>query len=383
MKSGTTFGLVLAGGAARGAFGVGVLRYIYTVMPKRLGFAPWPQVISGTSVGALNGVFAAARLESTILRIAEVWREMQIEDVYGVRGGSVFRAAKAMFSAADLAGLLDPSPLYALVRREYPGAAIREAIDSGLCHAFIVSATQLHTGYNILFLDTRDQRTRLSPAPGSRVVRTQMLAEHLLASAALPLMFPPVKIKDDLFVDGGLRQNTPLRPLLRAGATRNIIVGAHVAKESKGVVPLGEVVPSLPFLAGKTLNALLLDPVERDLEQSERLNQIVDWGVEQYGPEFAEKLKQSLGFRRVHNLFIRPSHDLGAVASETFRTRPPKTSRQIRWLLSLAADQVNDKDSDLLSYLYFDREYTGTLERLGFEEAQGREEEIARLLLGE
>lgn len=381
-------GMVLSGGSARGAYEAGVLRYILTVLPKHLGETPWPDVVSGTSVGALNGVFAVTRQEAYLRRMTQLWQEMQISDVFTLQTGGVFRAARAMFSASKLTALLGAEPLYDLARREFPRAALRDSIDSGGCRAFIISATRLDDGFNQLFYDA-NQDISLGLLPGTAAQRTHLTEQHLLASAAIPFLFPPINVDGVFYVDGGLRQNTPLRPALRAGADRILIIGAKGGfKVQQALREAGQTAtptPTLPFLAGKTLNALMLDPVERDLHNSEQINQLVDWGVSEYGPDFAQRLKASLGFRSVQNFFIRPSEDLGRVAADVYRSNPPKASQQVRWLLSLVADQVNrsNGESDLLSFLYFDKHYTGELERLGFEDARRQEEELMRFLTAE
>jgi NTE family protein len=381
----TTLGMVLAGGAARGAYEAGVLRYVLTEMPKNLGFVPWPDIVSGTSVGALNGVFAVTRQEAYLRRMTNIWREMEIGHVFTLQTGGVLRTVRSMFRASQITSLLGVEPLYELARREFPRAALRESIDSGACKAFIISATRLDDGVNVLFYDAHESLA-LDPLPGAAVVRTHMTEQHLLASAAIPFLFPAMLIDDDYYVDGGLRQNTPLRPTLRAGADRILIVGAHggaavqekLRAEGKESTPS----PTLPFLAGKTLNALMLDPVERDLHTTEQINTLIAWGRENFGAAFTEKLQADLGIRSVENYFLRPSQDLGRIAAEVYSTRPPKASSQVRWLLSLIADQANraEGESDLLSFLYFDQEYTGTLEQLGFEDARDQEEALMAFL---
>lgn len=381
----TKLGMVLAGGAARGAYEAGVLRYVLTELPKHLGHVPWPDIVSGTSVGALNGVFAVTRQVPFVRRMTAIWQEMQISDVFTLQTGGVMRTVRAMFNAPQMTALLGVEPLYELARREFPRAALRESIDSGACIAFIISATRLDDGFNLLFYDAaRD--LDLDPLPGAAAIRARLNEEHLLASAAIPFLFPPVMIDDDYYVDGGLRQNTPLRPTLRAGADKILLVGAHggvtLQEQLRAAGKVGTPTPTLPFLAGKTLNALMLDPVERDLHTAEQINALISWGEANFGPEFTRKLRAELGVRKVDTLFLRPSEDLGRVANEIYQSRPPKTTSQIRWLLSLVADQANrsEGESDLLSFLYFDRHYTGELEALGFEDARRQEAEVLAFL---
>lgn len=375
-------GLVLAGGAARGAYTAGVMRFIWGDLAPRLGEDLWPRVVSGTSVGALNGVFVVARDRACLRRLTEIWQELQIAHVYQLHTGGLLGALRSTFGTASRPALLDPSPLYSLVAREFPRHLVREAIDSHAVRAFIVSATQIETGMNALFVETAQQGLDLQTLPGARSVRTRIGEEHLLASAAIPFLFPPVKVGDHFFVDGGLRQNTPLRPVLRAGSTHTLVVGTNLASSSEARHALASPAPTLPFLAGKTLNALMSDPVERDIRQQEEVNQLLLWAGERYGAEFLEGAYRELGWRPVKTLFLSPSEDLGRVANATFAKAPPMVSAQIRWLLGMVADKANadEGESDFLSYLYFDRAFTGQLEALGYEDARRREEELAGFL---
>ncbi len=378
----STLGFVMAGGAARGAYQAGMLRYLFKALPKNLGYVPWPAIVSGTSVGALNGVFVAARTTRGIDSLSGMWQDLSIEQVYQLPGQGMWGALRNVLRPAEGASMLDATPLMRLVSREFPGRELREAIGSGQTQAFIVSATGLATGFNVLFLDSANPDLNLQPLSGTRVKRVRTKAKHLLASAALPMLFPPVTVDDALYVDGGLRQNTPLRPTIRAGADRVLVLGVHVSKETEARTIVETPVPSLPFLAGKSLNALLLDPVERDLQQAQTLNSILNWGAEHYGPEFLQGVKKDLGLNPVELFFFRPQEDLGRIASATWKEHPPKVAGQLGWLLSSLADRVNDPngESDLLSYLFFDRAFTGQLEALGFEDARRREEELVAFL---
>ncbi|MEL6343876.1 MAG: patatin-like phospholipase family protein [Myxococcota bacterium] len=376
-----TLGLVLAGGAARGAYEAGVMRFLYQTLPKRLGRVPWPDVVSGTSVGALNGVFSVTRDLDVFQRLTEIWQQMQISDVYELHSRSMLRTVRGMFTGDDHAALLDVAPLYDLARREFPEETMRKSLDSQECSAFIISATQLDNGVNVLFLDSGVQGLDLQPLPNARERRTHLTADHLLASAAIPFLFPPVLIDSVYYVDGGLRQNTPLRPVLRAGADRIITISPHIPIAPElpdGTAPT----PSVPFLAGKTLNALMLDPVERDLYMAEQINEILKWGREHYGAGFSAGVLRDLGLREVRNFHIQPSEDLGRIANQMLHSSPPRVSAPIRWMLSLVADQANQEDgeSDLLSYLYFDRAFTAEIEQLGHEDAARLEDELLAFL---
>jgi NTE family protein len=309
-------GLVLSGGAARGAYQAGVMRYIYRTLPRQLGFVPWPEVVSGTSVGALNGTFAVSRSEAQIVLLSRLWRRLRIPDVFVLHYGDVLAALRGRHRGRAGAALLDAGPLMRLVHEQFPQADVRRSIDSGLVRAFIVSATELNNGYNVLFVDSASDELALSPLARSRIERTPIGPQEVLASAALPFLFPTVELRGRAYVDGGLRQNTPLRPVLHAGVDRVLLIGSHMEP----------------------------DPGEVEV----------------------------------------CAEDLGRVAAQAYLHSPPADAPNLRWLLSLLADRQNAEggESDLLSYLYFDRAFTEQLEDLGYSDAERQQEQLAAFFMG-
>jgi NTE family protein len=204
-----------------------------------------------------------------------------------------------------------------------------------------------------------------------------------MASAALPFLFPPVEVDGRAYVDGGLRQNTPLRPVIHAGVDRVLLIGAHAAREA-GMPEAAAVVPSLAFLAGKSMNALMADPVERDVATTQRFNELLDWGARRYGPGFLAEVSAALDLRPVHLHAMRPSVDLGRLAAATFQESPPSDVPNLRWLLHMMADQANASggESDLLSYLYFDRAFTAAAEQQGYDDAAAQADALVDFFTG-
>jgi NTE family protein len=369
-------GVVLAGGAARGAYEAGVLRYIYVDLARKLGFEPWPEIVSGTSVGALNGSFIAGRDVRGLQRLCGTWQGMEVPQVYQMSYLELLRTVRLAFGAEPFA-LVDPKPLYELVIEHWPRRGLRKGVDEhGV--VWMVGATDLQNGQQIVFVDAREPPA-WTPPRGIQLVHTRIRSRHALASAALPILFPPIPIGGRMLVDGGLRMNTPLGPVLRAGADRVLVVGV---KRKRGLLPVarGVTVPNLPFLVGKTLNALLLDPIEQDLAEAEHVNMLVHWGTDVFGPVFAERIAQDLDMKEAEILYLTPTEDLGAVAADVFRKHPPKLTGATLSLLHRAAGRDSGPDADLLSYIYFDRAYTGVLEDLGWQDARRQEEAIARLV---
>jgi NTE family protein len=362
-------GLVLAGGAARGAYEVGFLRYLFGPFAHRHG-PVWPDVVSGTSVGAMNGTFVAAREPAGIEWLARTWRELEIPQIFELTYADLFRAARGAFSDLPFA-MADPRPLQRLVARNFPTEALRRSIHHDGVR-WLVGATDLSTGRQVLFYDAKEPPDWI-PRPGVRVVHTRIKPIHTLASAALPLLFPPIPLAGAQLVDGGLRQNTPLGPVLRAGARRVLVLSLKRQSMDDERPPQPA---NLLFLVGKTLNALLLDPVEQDVFDARQINAIVEWGTRTWGPAFPARLEEDLGLRKVEVLFQAPSEDLGELAVQAYREKRPRVSGAMAQLLERAAGR-SGPDSDLLSYVFFDRAYTGALEQLGFEDARRREAELA------
>lgn len=374
--SSSTVGFALSGGAARGAYEAGVLRFVHIDLAKRLGRPTWPTVVSGTSVGAINGVFAAARDADAVTRLSAIWQSLTIEKIYCFFPLKTARRAYR-WGDGDPFGLLDPSPLNDLVARNFPSASLRAAIDGGATRAFVVSATDVHTGENVLFVDGNVQ---IDPLPGSRTYAVKMADIHCRASGAIPFLFPPVVIDGRYYVDGGLRQNTPIRPVVRSGVGRAIVISLKQARDLEAEQPRpGTGTPSLWFLAGKMMNALLLDPIERDLWSANHYNDVARWGARNFGAEFTARATVDLGLRDVEILHVRPTEDLGRMAGSIYRARPPTTDRGVRFLLDRVAERTEGLEADFLSYLYFDRAYTGALEALGYEDASKQEEGLANV----
>lgn len=370
-------GLTLAGGGARGAYTAGVLRYIYTDMAKELGFIPWAKVVGGTSVGALNGYFAACHDIGEINRMTEIWTTLTVEQIYTLPVDGVFSAFKRLMRATKQPNLLDARPLQKLIQREASRRTLRKSILQGRCRAFIVAATRLSSGQNICFVDRADADFKITDPPMGEVEYTRLYPEHLMASAAIPLVFPPVQVGEHLYVDGGLRQNTPLHPVLNGGVERILVVSTRTPKP---VLPAVSLEPSLGLIAGKALNALSLDPVERDARTAEKINRILRWGSKRYGPEFTAAIHAELGLEAIEITHIRPSRDLGQLAVECCNIDAIDVSGGTQWFLQRLYEQgLESGESDLLSHLLFDHHYTKVAEELGYSDAKSYSNELYSL----
>ncbi|MCP4918026.1 MAG: hypothetical protein GY913_14025 [Proteobacteria bacterium] len=386
-----TTALVLQGGGARGAYEAGVLRFITNEIVPRLDKPMEIPLVSGTSVGALNGAFIAGHglHPTTGRRLSRIWRNLEVGDVWEFDGLDLLRSPSRLWAPDPDIGsaFLDARPIQKLVRKLFPAKGMRRAFESGTLKAFVVAATEVATGRASLFVEAAPGFEHEMPYPQVTVRPVRMTSEHILASSAIPFLFPPISIDGQPFVDGGLRQPTPLSPMLRMGADRALVVGVKrpFAIRSQKALSQPHENPNLVFLLGKVLNVLMLDPLEQDLSRLERLNAIFDWGTETYGEDFLARLNtvvapsRGAGYRRVETQLVLPREDLGRVAAQCYLTSEPRLSRATRFLLDTISDREGH-EADLLSYLFFDRCYTSTLERLGWEDARAQEQELAAFL---
>lgn len=396
---------MLSGGGARGAYEAGVLQYLLEDLPVRLGRPPQLDVFCGTSVGAIHACFLAATAgEVQARRLVDVWRGFRLEEVLPVSTRDLFGLPRRLFGLGRTAvelrggrlpdrlyGLLDTRPLEKVVRGAVPWRSIRRNLDAGRVSSLCVAATEIASGRVVCFVENREKR--LPPwsrdvAILSRVAR--LSSEHALASAAIPVLFPAVRIGSAYFADGGLRMNTPLSPAIHLGADRILVIalraGPAEAREAALAGSRLEAYGNPFFLFGKVLNALLLDHIDTDLARMRVMNEVIDDGERAYGADFLDRINASASegarrdWKRIEDVVVRPSADLGVLAGHVLdeRRRQGRLTPLLRaFLLGLNASGV-PSESDLLSYLLFDGEFAAPMIELGRADARAREEELVR-----
>ncbi|HET9621139.1 MAG TPA: patatin-like phospholipase family protein [Kofleriaceae bacterium] len=396
-------GFVLSGGGSRGAYEAGIIHYLRTDLARRIGRHVPIDIVTGTSVGAINAAFLAATMTEPAAQAAQIvnaWRALRIEELISLGPGDVMRAARLMLGG-DLpppppgsyryGGLLDTNGLERFVLRVIPWRGIERSLRTGDLHAISVSATHVGTGHTVVFLSSGAPVPReWSRDPFVRHRAARIGPRHVLASAAIPMLFPAVKIGDDYYTDGGLRQNTPMSPAIRLGADRMLLVSLRHIDEQQ---PPKEIqreqqlaFPKPLYLAGKALNALLLDHTEYDLARLQRINMILEAGEASFGPQFEAMMNQAMvglrgaPLRRIQAVHIRPSEDIGRLAAEFARAGKMRVSGLVarRLIQRLAAGEARH-ESDLLSYLLFDGDFAAQLIELGRNDAAQKADELATL----
>lgn len=392
--------LVLSGGGARGAYEVGVAAGIVEALGVTAADPPPFGLFTGTSVGAINATFLAAHADRGDLGVealADVWRGLKLPVhvrldplrlfAHGRVGKAVsdrWRRFTGRGPAQTLGGsLLDPEPLDAVVRDAIPWDRLHRNLDTGALRGLVVAALQVASGRTAVFHELAPGLNfRASKDPRRASVAARITAAHVLASAAIPLVFPARRIGDGWYCDGGLRFNTPIAPAIRAGAERLVVVSLLHRPQAPRPVTNDEY-PNLLFLMGKVLNALLLDPVAYDLQVLDRFNRLVDVLHETLSPKewqrVADVLTRSRGlpYRHLATLVFTPSRDLGEVAAEHLRDRGPPS---VGWLgesfLRRAGQPGATWEDDLASYLLFDGGYAERLIELGRADVRARADEV-------
>ena len=372
---------------------MGVLSGILDVLNRagRLEQSPF-QVCCGTSVGAIHAAWLAAqshRPDFAMKELEGVWTELRLRrflmvDPIGLVGPSILRARGRKIHAGDTSSggraALDPTALNELIRSRIPWSQLRDNVDAARMRALVISALHVQSGRTTLFADL---------APGVRfpatkdvrrvVVPAHIEAKHVLASAALPMVFPTREIDGAYYCDGGVRFNTPIAPALRAGANRLLVIPL-LAGELPKSSPRRERSPSLFFLLGKLLNALLLDPVNYDLSILERINRLVRTMESVLDADqlraVREVLSQTRGipYRPVETLVFRPSKDIGSIARDYASQLTPRDGPG--WLLARLDRLGSVWDTDLLSFVLFDGDFARGLIDLGRHDVERRADEV-------
>jgi NTE family protein len=380
--------MILSGGGARGAYEVGVLWYIFDDLSRMRGAPPKIDILCGTSVGAINACYLAAHLTDPVLgmrRLVHLWSELQITRVLGFGPRQFVGIPRLLLGGGEGTGLFDVRPMAELVQREISWRALARALRRKQLRALTVSTTEVATGRTVVFMQTAPDVDIPRTAPPRTLFRSDHIGpHHALASAAIPLLFPPVRIEDELYLDGGLRQNTPIAPALRLGATHIFAIGS--SREFKGVRAHEGArdvkAPGAAFLLGKVLNAFLLDHVDVDLELLTRLNNVIRDGTKHYGTGFLDAMsaeaqrRNAPAYRLVNAFTLRPTEDMGKLASDHVRRGKLIGNPFLTRRLLNALDIGVGDEADLASYLLFDGHFCRQLIEMGRADAHAHRDEI-------
>lgn len=373
--SGHRTGLVLTGGGARAAYQVGFLRAMSHILARGTP-NPFP-ILCGTSADAINATALAADavdFHRAVRRLLLIWKNFHADQVYRSDAMGVVLTGARWLAAMMVGGLgrnnpsslLDNTPLSQLLRERLDLSGIQRSIKAGALYALSITASGYTSGQSVSFFQGVPglegwQRARRLGIP--EIIDY----EHLLASSALPFIFPAVPLRREYFGDGSMRQIAPISPALHLGADRVVVIGVgrqtnHAPQRTRSTG-----YPSLAQIAGHALNSIFLDSLEVDVERLRRINNTL-----RLVPAAARERSE---LREVDVLVITPSEDIDAIAMQFIHELP----RSIKYLLR-GVGATRGGGATLTSYLLFEPAYCRALIALGYKDTMARRDEILRFL---
>lgn len=363
--------LVLPGGGARSAYQVGVLQAIAGWCPPG---QPLPfSILCGTSAGAINAAVLGAHggnVQRAAADLARVWGGFHIGQVFRAGAVDMLRSGLHLFLSLVSGGwllpmpraLFDNAPLRELLSASVDFAALRRALAAGMPDSIAITSTSVSRGDSVTFVETSRPFTPWDRA-GRRGVAAELGVDHLMASSAIPLLFPAVPMGVGYYGDGAMRQSTPLAPAIHLGADRILVIG--VRQPGRAPLNAGQA-PNMAEQFGFMLDSLFMEGLQADLERLGRINTLL--GHLPPGPA-------PLGLRQVETLLVLPQRDPAEIAI-AHRMAMPWTLRALLRILGA----TGLRGGRLLSYLMFESRYTREMIRLGERDAALRRAEISAFL---
>jgi len=373
----TRTGVILTGGGARAAYQVGVLRAVADMYPD--WHYPF-NVIIGTSAGAINAMALAGSrglFRHNIDHLERVWSELTMDRVYRAGSFSLMRnlssVARKFISRPVESGpvsLLDNAPLRKMLEREINLENIHQTIREGHIDAVGLNACGYSTGQNICFFEGVEGLEGWSV--GQRAgTRTELRLDHIMASSAIPTLFPPVRINREYFGDGATRQMAHISPALRLGARKVLVVGVSANQMSTVKRPDKPGMPTMSQVLGHVFNGIFLDTLDYDIDRSRMINQLLELIPQ-------KKLKEAgLDLSPVDILEISPSQPIDEIAAKYLDGLPLILRR-----LAGASDIGAEGNASLASFLLFDPRFCKDLINLGYRDGQSQARQIERFFSG-
>ena len=385
--TGKTTGLVLSGGGARAAYQIGVLSAVARIRRDCAAAVvnPFP-VIAGTSAGAINAAALACGsddFDGTIVRLREVWENFSAEQVYRADPIGIIRTGArwltmlsvgwviARWRHARPRSLLDNAPLEGLLRRLVPLERLPSMMDSGHLQALAITASSYGSGLHVTFYEAR--RDFVPWTRSQRIaVRDRIDVPHLLASAAIPFVFPAVKLdlhgSSEYFGDGSMRQSAPISPAVHLGARRILVIGAGRLHEPPGPRAGSTEYPSLAQIAGHAMSSIFLDSLAVDVERLQRINATLAL--------LPQETRAATSLRPIEVLVIAPSQRLDDIAARHLQSLPAPVRAMLR-AVGVSGEGREARGGALASYLLFEAAFTRELVALGIADTMARRDVVA------
>ncbi len=367
-----TIGILFSGGGARGAYQAGCVR----AMAEILGEEVLPfGIITGVSAGAINGAYLASNplnFSAAAEELAGFWEHLEFSSVISTRPPILTKIAAewisdlsfgAFKSQTRIKSLVSTAPLVELLREKLPIEQVNHFVKEGVIRAFAVTATDYQTSQNITFVQSPYTNCGWS-RQNRQSEFTDIRLEHVLASSAIPILFPPVAIGDRYFGDGMLRNMAPLSPAIHLGARHLVVIGVRAQYPDQ----LAKTVrPTAARVMSVMINSALLDSIDADFERLNRYNELA---------EMTDALGLSSPLSYIRHLYLRPSQDIASIAMK-YADALPVTFRYLLQGLGSA-----EESGELISYLLFSPEYCRALLDLGYQDTLARHEEVSAFFHG-
>lgn len=373
------FAIVLSGGGSRGAYEVGVLKYLYTDFVRQTGIMPHFDIMCGTSVGAIHTAFLASFIKGiqTNIKILEsIWHNLEGEKIFKITLKNIF---ELFLGKSSTRSIFKTDALNMLIKNGINWNSIRRNIVEGVIKAVCVFATQISTGKTIAFVDSLEV-SEWKKDPFMTPVLCSIRPEYVLASAAIPLLFPPVEIDGKWYCDGGIRLNTPLSPAIRLGADKIFTVVIRYYEPSE-VLEREELFPNPLYLIGKVMNALFLDRIAYDISRLEILNELLRSISNFISLDLInQKMKEFRGYdmKIVEPIFVRPSENITEIAVECAKRYTRVIKSRYKLFLRTILEFSQGAEADIVSYILFEPRYVEELINLGYSDAKNNADKIYR-----
>jgi len=373
-------GLVLSGGGARAAYQAGVLKAISDLLTERGFTSPPFTVFTGESAGAINVSLLAAHADNFPRAVEELWNcwnDLEMEDILATNPLAMLANASRWVSELGLGGviarkkpiyLLDNGPLKKYLKPKISFGRIRDLLQENKLRGLGISVTNYATGSAISFYDSSHRVNQWSRSHRLGLP-CELGLEHVMASTAIPILFPPVRIGQSFYGDGSVRLKAPLSPAIHLGAESILAIGLRYYRTAQQTLEINESwkMPTISIadVAGVLLNAGFLDNLDSDLERLERVNTTLGLIPKEKHKDLPNEL------RPIRTLAMRPSEDLGQLAAENIEN----FSLILKFLLK-GLGSSKSSGADLVSYLAFDKAYTRKLLKLGYDDGLAQKEAL-------
>ena len=365
-----TLGLVLTGGGAKAAYQAGAIAALAEIIPQKN--SPF-QVISGTSAGAINAAFLAASAENWVEganKLQKLWGELTLQHVYRTDSRSIVKIALGWIARTLFGGkflknahanyLLDTHPLHEMLKKDVDFVQIKKNIDAGILRAVGFTSTQYFSATSISYFDAIPE-VEVWVRSNRFGLRTKLGPEHVMASSAIPVFFPPIEIDSKFYGDGSLRQTTPLSSAIHLGANKIISIGIrHERKPDEAAIKADKpqlIPPSLAQITGELLNSIFLDSMDFDIERLAGVNKNIDMIEKTFSGTVPSH------YKKVEHLHLRPSIELQTLIPSALKKFPP----MMRFLFK-GMGASSQQGNDLMGYLSFLPECSMPLIKLGYED---------------